>query len=143
MFGTHLVPVAIELLGDQHRHRRQHALAEFELAHDDRDALVFADPDERGRRIDPGGRRGRFLCPRQPAAQKTRLSQPDAQHQAAAGHSGRLQELPAAHRYGASGRQRGLQRVHVSTNVDSRVHVQAPHAASVRAASLIAARMRP
>src|SRR5207247_8101203 len=43
-------PVALELLAQDHRQRRGHALAELEVLHDHRDRAVLADAQERIRR---------------------------------------------------------------------------------------------
>jgi hypothetical protein len=99
-FGSDLVPVALELFGDQHRQRGHHALAELELVDQNRDRVVGADANERRGRIhEPFV----FLCEGEPATQRQR----DTEHATTTGNAGGLQEAAARERRGAIGRQGG------------------------------------
>jgi hypothetical protein len=58
MLGGYLGPVRIELFGDNHRERREHALPHFQVPHGDDDATVGSNMDERSRR-----QRGDWFAP--------------------------------------------------------------------------------
>jgi len=74
-----LVQPDLQLFRQQHRHRRIHALPHFDLIHDERDAAVSADANERIWR--EGGRRRRGGCSRRARA----FTDPAAEQQPAAG----------------------------------------------------------
>ncbi len=88
--AAHLRPVGIKLLGDQHRQRRLHALAEFEPVDLHRYAVVRRNVEEGIRLVDLGllglG-----------VGEAVRAGHEKAQHQPAAGHRPRLDETAPAH----------------------------------------------
>ena len=50
LLDAHVLPLDVELLGDQHREHRLHALPDLRILGDDRDDAVRRDADERVRR---------------------------------------------------------------------------------------------
>ena len=56
LLDAHVLPVDVQLLGDQHREHRLHALTDLRILGDDRDDAVGRDADERVRREFRGAR---------------------------------------------------------------------------------------
>jgi hypothetical protein len=82
-----LGPVALQLLGEEHRQGREHALAHLGLSHEQRHALVTPDAHEGLGRV-----RGRLGRLRQGAPRG--LGQRERDHQAAAAERPGAQEAP-------------------------------------------------
>jgi len=97
MLGAHLVPVAVQFLGDQHRHRCHHALAELQLVDEHGHGVVGRNAYERRRRVN----HALLLGLREAVAGRQR----DAEQQAAARKAGGTEELAAPELARRGGRQ--------------------------------------